>query len=327
MLAFAVGCGAEEVTEPEGPSDGVLDDADTADDEPAVPEDEGLPWDDGARDAGAPDRPDVALDARAPMDAPAAVDVPRDVGADRVDATRVDAPRADVVDVPRPVDVPRDAGPVPVPRPSDVAPGAACHELLRRVGVRFAVAGATRGVVDPVTVTPPIEGVHYRYASWTAAERPMLMDCRLAVALVRLSRQLRSQWNIDDVQHIGVYNYRTIAGSTRLSQHAYAMAIDLGALRAANGTTYSVLTDFAMNGAPTCPPRATNARDRVLKEVACWMYDSRSFNIILTPNYNAAHRNHFHVDLTVGSHFVQAPLPEGVDPPHDPFTDWLLDDD
>jgi hypothetical protein len=303
-----VGCAPEEAVSTDDPADGVLDDADTTDDvdvtdEADVTDDVGFAADDGRRDAGTPDRPDVVRDAPVVLD------------------------RAPPMDVPRVTDVPRDSGLVPVPRPSSVAPGAACHDLLRRLGVRFVVAGATRGVVDPVTVTPPIAGVHYRYASWTATERPMLMDCRLGVALVGLSRQLRSQWNIDDVQHIGIYNCRTIAGSTRLSQHAYAMGIDLGALRDTSGTTYSVLTQFTMNGAPTCPPRATNARDRVLKEVACWMYDSRMFNIILTPNYNAAHRNHFHVDLTPGSHFVQAPLPEGVDPPHDPLTDWLIDDE
>lgn len=222
---------------------------------------------------------------------------------------------------------PRDAGLIPVPRPADVRAGEECHALIRRLGVRFTVAGATRGIVDPITVTPPIEGVHYRYASWTAAERPLLMDCRLAVALVRLGRELTSRWGIDDVQHIGIYNYRTVAGSSMLSQHAYATAIDIGAFRGRDGTTYSVLTDFTMNGAPTCPPRSTNARDRALKEIACWMNSSRTFHIVLTPNYNAAHRNHYHVDLTTGSNFIQAERPGGVDPPHDPLLDWLIDDE
>lgn len=233
-------------------------------------------------------------------------------------------------DVPAAVDVrpqPTDTGEVPIPLPSSVRPGESCHTLIRSLGMRFTVGPATRGIEDPVSVTTPIEGVHYRYASWTASDRALVMDCRLAVALARMSRALRDRWNITDVQHIGIYNYRTISGSTRLSQHAYATAIDIGALRARNGTTYSVLTDFTMNGAPTCPPRATNAIDRVLKEFACWMYDSRTFHIILTPNYNSAHRNHFHVDLTTGSHFISIERPSGVDPEHDPFFDLLIDDD
>jgi hypothetical protein len=255
------------------------------------------------------------------MDAP--TDGSSDARRDTAPGADTTAPRPDVTDAPRPM----DTAPMPVPRPADVRPGAMCHALLRDLGVRFTTGPTTRGVEDPVTVTPPIEGVHYRYASWTAAERAMLMDCRLTVALVRLGRQLRAEWNIDDVQHLGIYNYRTISGSTTLSQHSYGTAIDIAAFRSQSGTTYSVLSDFTMNGAPTCPPRSTNARDRVLKEVACWMYDSRTFHIILTPNYNSAHRDHYHVDLTTGSHFVRAPeLPDGVDPPHDPFLDWLYDD-
>lgn len=33
-------------------------------------------------------------------------------------------------------------------------------------------------------------------------------------------------------------------------------------------------------------------------------YDQYIWSIILTPNYNAAHDNHFHVDLTPGSHYI-----------------------
>jgi hypothetical protein len=30
---------------------------------------------------------------------------------------------------------------------------------------------------------------------------------------------------------------------------------------------------------------------------------------VLTPNYNDAHRNHFHVDLTTGSNYINKRLP------------------
>ena len=124
----------------------------------------------------------------------------------------------------------------------------------------------------------------------------------------------------------GVYNYRTIAGSMTLSQHAFATAIDLANFRTAAGVTHSVNDDFVMNGSPTCPPRAVNARDRLLKEVACWMFDARVFHIVLTPNYDAAHRNHFHVDLTAGGRTVRAEVPGGVDPASHPFFDLFIDD-
>ncbi len=345
LLLFATcvsACGADDGAEPapnnegnELPPDGSAEDVAVEND--AGPGDTGSPvveTDTGTLDTGT--EPPQAMDSGNPlaMDVPAVrdrptMDVRPDTGPMRMDTgpVRVDTgpPRVDTG--PPRVDVPRDTGQVPVPVPGTVSPGASCHALLDRLGVRYSNGPASRGVVDPVTVTTPIEGVHYRYASFTAAERPLLMDCRLAVALVRLGRELRSRWNIDTVQHIGIYNYRVIAGTTRLSQHAYAMAIDIGGFRSATGTNYSVLTDFVETASSTCPLRSSNAVDRVLKEIACWMYDSRTFNIILTPNYNSAHRNHYHVDLTSGSHFVGQELPQGVDPPHSPFFDLLIDDE
>ena len=331
LTAWISACSADELPGHPGPlnegnelpPDGAADEdgaveIDAGDSDVRAVRDSGL-HDVPAMDARSADA--VATDVVTPRDRP--VDAPAEAGPSRMDVPRPADAGLPRVDVPRPL----DTGPIAVPIPAAVSPGAACHALIQRLGVRFSVAGATRGVVDPVTVTPPIEGVHYRYASWTAAERPMLMDCRLAVALVRMGRELRGRWNIDDVQHLGIYNYRVIAGSTRLSQHAYAMAIDIAGFRSTSRTTYSVLSDFVETSASSCPLRASNAVDRTLKEIACWMYDSRTFNIVLTPNYDAVHRNHYHVDLTAGSHFVGAELPEGVDPPHSPFYDFLIDDD
>ena len=45
------------------------------------------------------------------------------------------------------------------------------------------------------------------------------------------------------------------------------------------------------------------ARGQWLKALADARYAMDIFNIILTPNYNAAHYNHFHVDLTPGGDY------------------------
>jgi hypothetical protein len=66
----------------------------------------------------------------------------------------------------------------------------------------------------------------------------------------------------------------------------------------------------------TCTAATSNMKDAFLHELACALYDDSVFAIILTPNYNADHRNHFHVDLTDGSHFLGATDPGmyGLDP-------------
>ena len=42
----------------------------------------------------------------------------------------------------------------------------------------------------------------------------------------------------------------------------------------------------------------TTMKSRFLYELAYRMCDEHVWSIILTPNYNAAHDNHYHVDLT-----------------------------
>jgi hypothetical protein len=42
-----------------------------------------------------------------------------------------------------------------------------------------------------------------------------------------------------------------------------------------------------------------------LKDLTDQRHEQGIFNIILTPEYNAAHDDHFHVDLTPGSDFYE----------------------
>jgi len=61
------------------------------------------------------------------------------------------------------------------------------------------------------------------------------------------------------------------------------------------GATYNVEHDWEAD----YENPMTNA-GRFFWGVIYEMWDQRIFNIILTPNFNAAHHNHLHVDLTPG---------------------------
>jgi hypothetical protein len=294
----------------------------------------GAPEESPSRDASAPaDELAVELDSAAPLDdaqtatdasaMDSATDSARDAALDArvLDARVTDARVTDAGAMDS-----AGGGDSGVPLPRAVTSGASCHALLDRIGIRYTIPAPLMGVVDPVRVSFPINGVNFRYASYTAAVNPLTMDCRLAVAIYHLTRELRTRWDVTDLVHLGVYNYRPIAGTMTLSQHSYATALDISNLRTSNGTTHSVLNDFVANGRPTCPPRASNARDLLLKQVACWMNESRVFHIVLTPNYNAAHRDHFHVDLTAGSNFIASELPAMIDPEPNPLFELWLDD-
>jgi hypothetical protein len=191
-----------------------------------------------------------------------------------------------------------------------------CRAMLDALGLDWSPAPATRGVADPVRVMPTIDGVSFRYVS-SATASAMLMDCSLAPRLVRLVQVLHI-YDIVEVEHIGIYNYRCIGGGSpdtgcTPSQHAYAKAIDLHAFNTRDGAHLSTETDWVIRSGPTCPGAPANEEDRILHEIACTMWSEAIFQIVLTPNYNAAHRNHFHVDMTAGSRFIELSA-GGVDP-------------
>ena len=164
---------------------------------------------------------------------------------------------------------------------------------------------------------PLINNVSYRYVS-NAEPTAMTMDCELAPRLYRLSEIVQA-YGIDEVIHIGIYNYRCIGGGTpgvddcTPSQHAYARAIDIWGFGVAGEDEYVLERDWVITPGDTCPGSPADEKDRVLHEIGCTMWSDRIFQTILTPNYNDAHRNHFHVDMTDGRMSIRSSV-GGVDP-------------
>ena len=158
----------------------------------------------------------------------------------------------------------------------------------------------TCAIEEPLWLSSPVAGVGFRYWYDDAPGR-MFMACPLALALQRLG-ELMAAMRVVEVVHIGTYNCRSIAGSDSLSMHGLAMAIDLGAFRLADGSYYTVVDDWeTLYDEPVTPG------GRFLHDVAWAMHTDRIFNIVLTPEYNDGHADHFHVDLTPGSHFLGKP--------------------
>jgi hypothetical protein len=187
-----------------------------------------------------------------------------------------------------------------------------CHAWLDLYGLAWETGPAQLGVADPVTVTTPINGVAYRYVSNTAPRSTFFMDCALARSLARAAPILRAR-GVVEVADIGVYNYRCIGGGQPpcergLSQHAQAMGIDLAGFTDQDGVFSSVNDDWVIDGADdrTCAAATEPGKDAFLHQLICALKAERVWNVTLTPNYNADHRNHFHVDLTPGSDFLRS---------------------
>jgi len=88
------------------------------------------------------------------------------------------------------------------------------------------------------------------------------------------------------IETMGSYNCRTIAGSTRLSGHASARAIDVSGFVLADGRRITVEGNW--------DDKSPDVRRffTAIHASAC-----KRFGMVLGPNYNPAHRNHLHLEV------------------------------
>jgi len=182
-----------------------------------------------------------------------------------------------------------------------------CMQELQRLGVPFTVPATTTydsvdgnvcDVFEPLRVGPTINGVTFRPSDFGNAPTPLYVQCGTALALYETTVIAKTR-DITDIVHYGTYNCRYIAGTTTLSQHSFAYAIDIAGVELANGDQYTLQFDWEVG-----EPDPQTEGGELLYWFAHEMYDQHTWNIILTPEYNAAHYNHFHVDLTPGSWFL-----------------------
>ena len=153
-------------------------------------------------------------------------------------------------------------------------------------------------VDEPVRIYSPINGIDYRYIS-NEEPSPLLVSCNLALALAKLGDLLQLKQAVE-VAHIGTYNCRVISGTDTLSEHAFARAIDLGGFELEDGT-YMTIYEHWEDGVAD----PITFEGQWLKDLTDKRYEQMIFNIILTPNYNAAHDDHLHVDLTPDASFYE----------------------
>jgi hypothetical protein len=91
------------------------------------------------------------------------------------------------------------------------------------------------------------------------------------------------------------------------TRHPAGLAIDVGLLHKRDGTWLSVESHFHGHiGAQTCgegvaPPQDPRARE--LRELVCESQAGGIFTYVLTPNYNAAHADHYHMEIKPGVHW------------------------
>jgi hypothetical protein len=187
----------------------------------------------------------------------------------------------------------------------------ACEAELTKRAIPFVRVDDARGVLAPIRLTGPVHGItfHSGVAPSRRASTPWeIVDCRLALALDDFALQL-SAHDIVDVLHYSIYRppSKRWPAERIASQHVGALAIDAATFTKRDGSKLEVERDFhGRIGATTCghgaggpDPATTEAVE--LRQIVCEAADAKLFNVALTPDYNWAHRNHFHLEVAAGA--------------------------
>jgi hypothetical protein len=175
----------------------------------------------------------------------------------------------------------------------------ACEAELGKRKIAFHRAADLAGVRAPVHLDGPLHGVTF-HSRATHTE----LDCRLVLALDDFSVTLAAH----DIVGANVFSsYRTPNenGCTNKyagEQHCAALAADIGIFEKRDRSVLHVEKDFhGKIGLLTCKanvgPRPATEHAKELWELACGAA-GRQFQVILTPNWNEQHKNHFHLELT-----------------------------
>lgn len=90
---------------------------------------------------------------------------------------------------------------------------------------------------------------------------------------------------IEKIETFGTYNCRPIAGMSKLSEHAHSNAIDVSAFVLSDGRRITVQQGWHGD-------KQTRQFLSLIHASAC-----KRFKTVLSPDYNAAHHDHFHFDM------------------------------
>jgi hypothetical protein len=176
-----------------------------------------------------------------------------------------------------------------------------CDDQLLRAGVDYRVATLPvhqerRSKI--VCGAPQVVVYAHGPGGITYSPSPLL-TCPMALALASFEKVIQEEAArafhsaVVRIDQLGTYSCREIiAYPGWVSEHSYANAIDLARFTLKNGVSVDVRRDFDLGA--DAPRRPAGA---FLRAVSQRGYDEDIFSHVLTPFFNAAHRNHFHVDL------------------------------
>jgi hypothetical protein len=216
--------------------------------------------------------------------------------------------------IPRPLDAGRSVpGPPASPFPGGLSPQwlnaadvdpADCLARLNASGAHYrALAPQARpnakgcGIPHGVLVTRGPTGIEYA--------PPLLVDCSLATELTAIETIVQQEaeaeltTTIRRIDTLGAYACVTRAGpyttayatKPAISEHSFGLAVDVQSFTPRAGRAIFVAKDYEKGADAPAQPRG-----RFLFHVALRWRRETNLTHVLTPDFDAAHHNHFHID-------------------------------
>jgi hypothetical protein len=183
--------------------------------------------------------------------------------------------------------------------PPDPVPD--CSARLEAADVRFTPSDLPlrRGDRGAITCGSEQVVIYRGKAHGIRYSSPPVLTCTLALALARFEAIVQEEAEahfhaaVVRIEHAGTYNCRKMARfANMVSEHSYANAIDVRSMTLANGRQVSVVRHFGSTDA-----EPATVEGKFLRKVAHRAFDERVFSVVLTPFFDALHRDHFHLDM------------------------------
>ena len=186
----------------------------------------------------------------------------------------------------------------------------ACLTELKRRKIGYREVKEARGVLAPVRLTGAVEGVLFR-TEVPAAERAKspheIMDCRVVLSLSDFAGILKKH-QVEEAILFSAWRPppKTWPADKPATRHPGGLAIDLRRLvltAADDGKKRDLIVERDWSPRrDTAPcegsPTPDTAEAKTLRAIFCEANEKQLFTVMLSPNYDKAHENHLHLEVT-----------------------------
>jgi len=167
-----------------------------------------------------------------------------------------------------------------------------CVDRLRKAHIKFRLLGGVKGVETPIEVTDTSLGL-VRYKRAPRTKRRFILDCHTVEVLASLGLRLRKA-GIATIYWSSSWRYSYRKGTKTLSAHAHGNALDIIAIDGKFG--YATVKGHYEKGVDGCGENNKSKQGKYLRRFSCAVLDKAAFATLYTPDTDAMHADHFHLE-------------------------------